>query len=143
MTQQLKKNIGLWSAVSIVIGSVIGAGIFMRPASMAQRLGSPVLILVVWLVAGAASMLGAMLYAELGTMFPETGGPYIYLQKTYGNFVAFLYGWSTMAVINTAAIASMAFVCAQYAGFFIPLPHFDAATEHSVKLHIPFIADIY
>ena len=141
--QALKKSIGLWSAVSIVIGSVIGAGIFMRPASMAQRLGSPILLLLVWLVAGGASLLGAMIYAELGTMFPETGGPYIYLQKTYGNFVGFIYGWSTMAVINTAGIASIAFVSAQYLGFFIPLPHFSPASIAAVKLHIPMVADIY
>ncbi|HEV9035629.1 MAG TPA: amino acid permease [Puia sp.] len=143
MAQSLKKNIGLWSAVSIVIGGIIGAGIFMRPASMAERLGSPVLLLVVWLVGGAVSLVGAMIYAELGTMFPDTGGPYIYLQKTYGDFTAFLYGWSTMAVINTAAIASIAFVCAQYAGFFIHLPRLPPEIEHSVKLHIPYLADIY
>lgn len=143
MAQQLKKNLGLWSAVSIVIGGIIGAGIFMRPASMAERLGSPVLLLVVWLVGGAISLLGAMIYAEFGTMFPDTGGPYVYLQKTYGDFTAFLYGWSTMAVINTAAIASIAFVCAQYAGFFVPLPRFSPGVEHAVKLHIPFLADIY
>lgn len=143
MTQQLKKSIGLWSAVSIVIGSVIGSGIFMRPASMAQRLGSPMLILAVWLASGAASMLGAMIYAELGAMFPETGGPYIYLQKTYGPFVAYIYGWSTMAVINTAGIASIIYVGAQYAGFFVPLAHFAPATAAAFKIHIPFLADIY
>jgi basic amino acid/polyamine antiporter, APA family len=140
---QLKKSIGLWSAVSIVIGSVIGSGIFMRPASMAQRLGSPKLLLLVWLVAGVASMMGAMIYSELGTMFPETGGPYIYLQKIYGNFIAFLYGWSSMAVINTASLAAITIVCAQYAGFFIHLPRFPHATELSIHLHIPYIGEIY
>ena len=143
MPQQLKKNIGLWSAVSLVMGGIIGAGIFMRPASMAERLGSPILLLVVWLVGGAISLLGAMIYAELGTLFPETGGPYIYLQKAYGDFTAFLYGWSAMAVINTAAIASIAFVSAQYAGFFLHLPNLPPAVEHSMKLHIPYLADIY
>src|SRR6185437_8039196 len=143
MTQHLKKSIGLWSAVSIVMGSVIGSGIFMRPASMAQRLGSPKLLLLVWLVAGVASLLGAMIYSELGTMFPETGGPYIYLQKIYGNFVAYLYGWSAMAVINTASLAAITIVCAQYAGFFIHLPRFPRATELSVHLHIPYIGEIY
>ena len=143
MTQQLRKSIGLWSAVSIVMGSVIGSGIFMRPASMAQRLGSPKLLLLVWLVAGVASLFGAMIYSELGTMFPQTGGPYIYLQKIYGNFVAYLYGWSAMAVINTASLAAITIVCAQYAGFFIPLPRFSHATELSVHLHIPYIGEIY
>ena len=140
---QLKKNIGLWSATSIVIGSVIGSGIFMKPATMAGQLGSPVLLIIVWVVAGIMSIFGAMIYAELGTMFPETGGQYVYIQKMYGNFIAFLYGWSTIAVINTAAIAAIAFVCADYAGYFFHLPHFDMATEQSIKLHIPLVADIF
>jgi APA family basic amino acid/polyamine antiporter len=140
---QLKKNIGLWSAVSIVIGSVIGAGIFMKPATMAGQLGSPVLLIVVWLVAGIVSIFGGMIYAELGAMFPETGGPYVYLEKIYGDFIAYLYGWSTMAVINTAALASIAFVCADYAGYFVHLPHFDPVREQSLKIHIPLVADIF
>jgi APA family basic amino acid/polyamine antiporter len=139
----LKKSLGLWSATSLVVGSIIGAGIFMRPASMAQRLGSPSMLILVWLVAGGVSIIGAMIYAELGTMFPDTGGPYIYLQKTYGDFTAFIYGWSANLVINTSALASMAFVCAQYAGFFVHMPRFDPAVETSVKLHLPFVADIY
>jgi len=139
----LKKNIGLWPAVSIVMGSVIGSGIFMKPATMAGQLGSPVLLIAVWIVGGVISIFGAMIYAELGSMFPETGGPYVYLQKIYGDFTAFLYGWSTMAVINTAALASIAFVCADYGGYFIHLPHFSPAVETSVKWHIPYIADIY
>ncbi|HMH21066.1 MAG TPA: amino acid permease [Puia sp.] len=140
---ELKKNIGLWPAVSIVIGSVIGSGIFMKPATMAGQLGSPVLLTAVWIVGGVISIFGAMIYAELGSMFPETGGPYIYLQKIFGDFTAFLYGWSTMAVINTASIASIAFVCSDYAGYFIHLPHFSPAVEASVRWHIPYIAVIY
>jgi APA family basic amino acid/polyamine antiporter len=143
MPNSLQKSIGLWSAVSLVIGSVIGAGIFMRPATMAGQLHSPTLLLGVWVLGGVVSIIGAMIYAELGTMYPETGGPYVYLKEIYGEFVAFLYGWSTMAVINTAALASMAFVCADYAAWFIHLPRFSAGVEHSVKWHIPFVADIY
>jgi len=143
MPHTLKKSLGLWSAVSLVIGSIIGAGIFMRPASMAERLGSPYLLFLVWIVAGGISIIGAMIYAELGSMFPDTGGPYVYLQKTYGDLVAFLFGWASNIVINTTSIASMAFVAAQYLGFFVPLPRLDAAMEHSIRLHIPFVADIY
>ena len=143
MPEQLKKNIGLWPAVSIVMGSVIGAGIFMKPATMAGQLGSPLLLTAVWIIGGVVSIFGAMIFAELGSMFPETGGPYVYLQKIYGDFTAFLYGWSTMAVINTAALASMAFVCADYMNYFIHLPHFAPAVETSVKWHIPYIADIF
>jgi len=115
---ELKKSIGLWSAVSIVVGSIIGSSIFMKPATMAGQLGSPVLLITVWLIAGVISLFGAMVFAELGSMFPETGGEYIYLQKSYNDFVAFLFGWSTIAVINTAAIAAIAFVCAEYLNYF-------------------------
>ena len=139
---QLQKTIGLWSATTIVIGSVIGSSIFMKPATMAGQLGSPYLLIVVWIVAGIISIFGATAFAELGTMFPETGGQYVYLRKAYGDFIAYLYGWGSIAVINTAAIASIAFVCAEYAGDFINLPHFNTATEHLVILHIPMIGDI-
>jgi len=139
---QLQKTIGLWSATTIVIGSVIGSSIFMKPATMAGQLGSPYLLIIVWTVAGLISIFGAMAFAELGTMFPETGGQYVYLQKTYGEFIAYLYGWGSIAVINTAAIAAIAFVCAEYAGDFIPLPHFAPAVEHSIIFHVPMIGDI-
>jgi APA family basic amino acid/polyamine antiporter len=139
---RLQKTIGLWSATTIVIGSVIGSSIFMKPATMAGQLGSPYLLIIVWIVTGLVSLFGAMAFAELGTMFPETGGQYVYLRKAYGDFIAYLYGWGSIAVINTAAIAAIAFVCAAYAGNFIHLPRFDAATEHSIVLHIPLIGDI-
>ncbi len=139
----LQKNIGLWSATSIVIGSIIGSSIFMKPATMAAQLGSPWLMLLVWLVAGIISLFGAMAFAELGTMFPETGGQYVYLRYAYGDLMAYLYGWSSVAVINTAAIAAMGFVLASYAGYFIPLPKLDAATEQSIVWHIPFAGDLY
>ncbi len=143
MAHTLKKTLGGWSATSLVIGSIIGAGIFMRPASMAARLGAPVMLFMVWILAGGVSLIGAMIYAELGTTFPDTGGPYVYLQKAYGDFTAFIYGWSANLVINTAALASMAFVCAQYLGFFVPMPQFAPVIEKSIKLHVPFVADIY
>ncbi|MEN9685722.1 MAG: hypothetical protein RLZZ28_1508 [Bacteroidota bacterium] len=138
----LQKTIGLWSATSIVICSIIGSSIFMKPATMAAQLGSPYLIIIVWLVAGLISMFGAMAFAELGTMFPETGGQYIYLRNAFGDLTAYLYGWSSIAVINSAAIAAMGFVLASYAGYFIPLPHFSQATEQSFTLHIPMLGDI-
>ncbi|PWU04155.1 MAG: hypothetical protein C5B52_02025 [Bacteroidetes bacterium] len=140
---KLEKNIGLWSATTIVIGSVIGSVIFMKPATMAGQLGSPQLLLAVWAIAGVISIFGAMSFAELGTMFPETGGQFIYLQKAYGDFIAYMYGWSSIAVINTAAIASMAFVCASYAGYIIHIPRFDTPTELSLSIHIPMIGNIF
>jgi len=138
----LQKTIGLWSATTIVTGTIIGSTIFIKPATMAGQLGSPLLLLMVWLVAGVISIFGAMSFAELGTMFPETGGQYVYLRKAYGDFVAYLYGWGSIAVINTAAIAAIAFVCAEYASELVSLPRFNEQTENSIVLHIPMVGNI-
>ncbi len=142
-TTSLAKRIGFWSATAIVIGSVIGSGVFMKPASMAGQLGSPVWLTLVWVIAGLFSLFGALIYAELGAMMPETGGLYVYFRKMFGEFVAYLYGWSAFSVVNTAAIAAIAFVCAQYADFFLQLPRFSEATELSIIWHIPFVGDLF
>ncbi|MEO5683562.1 MAG: amino acid permease [Chitinophagaceae bacterium] len=139
----LKKTIGLWPAVSIIIGSIIGSGVFMKPATMAEQLGSPLWLAAVWIIAGIFSLIGALIYAEVGAMLPETGGQYVYFRHMYGKFVAFLYGWAAFAVINTAAVAAIAFVCAQYADYFLHMPRMDAVAEHSITLHIPLLGNLY
>ncbi len=110
---------------------------------MAAQLGSPLWMTGIWIIAGIFTLFGALIYAELGAMMPETGGIYVYFKKMFGDFVAYLYGWSAFAVINTAAVAAIAFVCAEYADYFLQLPRFDAAMEQSYKWHIPFIGDLY
>ncbi len=145
MSQQnsLQQKIGFWSATSIVIGSIIGSGVFMKPSTMAAQLGSPIWLTLVWVIAGLFSLFGALIYAELGAMIPETGGIYAYFRRMFGEFFAFLYGWASFSVINTAAVAAISFVCAQYADYFLHLPRFDAVTEQSFSWHIPFIGDLY
>ncbi|WP_276503696.1 APC family permease [Terrimonas pollutisoli] len=145
MNQQnsLQKKIGFWSATSIVVGSIIGSGVFMKPATMAAQLGSPVWLTLVWIIAGLFSLFGALIFAELGAMMPETGGIYTYFRRMFGEFFAFLYGWAAFAVINTAAVAAISFVCAQYADYFLQLPRFDITTEQAFVWHIPFIGDLY
>ena len=140
---RLLKKIGFWAASSIVAGSIIGSGVFMKPASMAAELGSPVWLTLVWIIAGIFSLFGALIFAELGAMFPETGGIYVYFRKMFGEFFAYLFGWAAFAVINTAAVAAISFVCAQYADYFLHMPRFDTQTENSIVWHIPFIGDLY
>ncbi len=142
-TTSLAKRIGFWSATAIIIGSIIGSGVFMKPASMAGQLGSPVWLTIVWVIAGIFSLFGALIYAELGAMMPETGGIYVYFRKMFGDFVGYLYGWSAFSVMNTAAVAAIAFVCAQYADFFLQLPRFSEVTEQSIIWHIPFVGDLF
>jgi len=110
---------------------------------MAAQLGSPVWLAVVWLIAGLFSLCGALIYAELGAAIPETGGIYVFFRKMFGNFTAFIYGWAAFAVINTAAVAAISFVCARYADYFLHLPQADSGLVNSFKLHIPFIGDLF
>ncbi len=139
----LPRRLGLYASFSIVAGSVIGSGIFMKPAIMAQQVGSPVWLIVVWVIAGLVSFIGGMINAEIGTILPETGGQYIFFQKMYGDFFAFLYGWAAFIVINTAAIAAIAFVFAQYTEFFLALPRFPRELEEGISFHLPGIGTLY
>ena len=138
-----KRTLGLTTTISIVIGGVIGSGIFMKPALMASQLGSSFLLLSVWVVAGVVSLFGALSNCELASLFPETGGPYIFFKNIYGKGFAFLYGWAAFSVTNTAGNASIAYVCSEYANYFIDLPQFSEATIQSVKWSIPFIGTIF
>ncbi len=138
-----KRTIGLNTTIAIVAGGVIGSGIFMKPALMASQLGSPLLLLSVWLVAGVVSLFGALSNSELATMFPETGGPFVFFQKIYGNTFAFVYAWAAFAVTNTAGNASIAYVFSQYTNYFLELPRFSREIEQSVHFTIPFIGTIF
>ncbi|MBI3138624.1 MAG: amino acid permease [Sphingobacteriales bacterium] len=142
-SSSLAKKIGFWSATSIITGSIIGSGVFMKPSSMAAQLSSPVWLTLVWILAGLFSLFGALVYAELGAMMPETGGIYVFFRRTFGDFIAFLYGWAAFAVINTAAVAAIAFVCAFYADYFFQLPHFSESIVSAHAWHLPFIGDLY
>lgn len=141
--EHLARTLGLWSTIALVIGGVIGSGIFLKPAVMATQLGSPTLLLFVWVLGGIITLFGALSNAEVAAMMPETGGQYIFFKKMYGDFVAFLYGWSAFIVINTAGVASIAYVAGTYAEYYISLPRFSMELEQAVYLYIPGIGRIY
>ena len=142
-SDSLQRRLGFWPASAVIIGSIIGAGVFMKPASMAADLGDPVWLSLVWVIAGVFSLLGAFIYAALGAVMPETGGMYVYSRRLFGNLPAFLYGWAAFAVINTASVAAISFVCAQYADHFFHLPRLDEVSEQAVVWQIPFIGRLY
>src|SRR5271165_5074175 len=114
----LKRELGVWSAAAIVVGTVIGSGIFLVPSPMARNVGSPWMVFVVWIVGGLLSLFGALSYAELAAAMPEAGGEYVYLREAYGPLWAFLYGWTQMWVAKTGSIATLA------TGFYIYLANF-------------------
>ena len=112
---ELRRDLGLWGAVSIVIGTVIGSGIFLVPRTMVLRVGSPTLVFVVWVFGGLLSLCGALSYAELAAAMPEAGGEYVYLREAYGPLWGFLYGWTQVFVAKSGSIATLA------TGFFLYL----------------------
>ena len=115
---ELKRELGTWAAASIVVGTVIGSGIFLVPQSMVQRVGTPQMVFVVWIFGGLLSLAGALSYAELAAAMPEAGGEYVYLREAYGPMWGFLYSWTQMWVAKSGSIATLA------TGFFYYLTNF-------------------
>ncbi len=116
--RSLKPTLGLLSATLLIVGSSIGSGIFRLPSSMAAQVGTPWLLVGVWVLCGLLSLAGALTFAEMGAMFPRAGGQYVFLRQAYGDRVAFLYGWTFFWVIQTGIIAAVA---TAFAGFFAVL----------------------
>jgi len=116
----LVRALGLGSAVLFVLGSVIGSGIFLTTGVMAAALPSPVLILAAWLAGGVIALSGGLTYAELGAMFPRSGGVYVYLRESFGPMLAFLYGWAALLIFFSGGIAAVAVGFADYVSYFAP-----------------------
>jgi APA family basic amino acid/polyamine antiporter len=117
----LTRQLGVGSVTALVIGEVIAVGIFLTPAGMARTLGSPLWLLVVWLVMAGMALAGALCYGELAARFPEAGGGYVYLREAYGPAVAFLYGWKCMLVMDPGITAALAVGLAGYVAYIVPL----------------------
>lgn len=117
---ELKRELGLIDATSLVAGSMIGSGIFLVTAAMARDVGSAAWILIIWLVTGLLTMSAALSYGELAGMMPNAGGQYVYIQHAYGKLVSFLYGWTVFTVIQTGTIAAVAVAFANYSAVFFP-----------------------
>lgn len=117
---QLDRAIGLWGATLLVIGSVIGSGIFLTTGVMAQELPSTTLVLAAWVVGGLLAMAGGLTYAEMGSMYPRSGGLYVFLSEAYGSVWGFLFGWACLLVILTGTVATVAVGFAEYFSYFFP-----------------------
>ncbi len=138
IAHELSRELGLIAAIACGVGSMIGSGIFKKPGLMAAQLGSPELLVLVWVVAGVLTLFGALSIAEISGMFRDPGGQYIYFNRGYNRFVGYLYGWAVFIVIQTGSIASIAYVFSDSLGYFVPLPRLPAAWEQW-SIPIPFI----
>lgn len=116
----LVRAIGLGSAILFVVGSVIGSGIFLTTGGMAALIPSAPLLLLAWVLGGVLAIAGGLTYAEMGAMFPRSGGVYVFLREAYGPLPAFLYGWAALFVVISGGIAAVAVGFAEYLSYFIP-----------------------
>ncbi len=117
----LARVLGLRDLIVIVVGTVIGSGIFIVPGAVLRQTGGPGPALIVWLIAGVLSLLGALTYGELGAMQPEAGGLYVYIRDAFGSLPAFLYGWTLFFVISSGSVATLAVAFTSYLQAIVPL----------------------
>src|SRR5215212_6873919 len=123
---KLVRGLGLTDATMIVIGSMIGSGIFITSAESARLVGAPGWLLAAWALAGVLTITGALCCAELAAMMPRAGGQYVFLREAYGPALGFLFGWSLFIVIQTGTIAAVAVAFARFTGVLFPF----VASEH-------------
>src|SRR3977135_1218855 len=131
------KAISRLDATALVVGSMIGAGIFSVSAEMLREVHAPGLLLVVWTVSGIVTLMGALTYGELAAMFPRAGGQYVYLREGISPLFGYLYGWTLFVVIQTGTIAAVAVAFARFTSVFWPGLSPDVLPHLGTTLHFP------
>jgi APA family basic amino acid/polyamine antiporter len=132
----LVRGLGLFAAFSMVVGNVIGTGVFLKARVMTCNVDTPGMVIAVWVIAGVMSLLGALTYAELATIFPRAGGEYVFIQQAYGRLWGFLYGWTRFFVATTGAIAALA------TGLAIFLNALSGGAVEALRLTLPGVGSI-
>ena len=135
-----RRELGRFDTAMVVVGGIIGAGIFINPYIVAQRLDSPALVMAAWLVGGAVALAGALTFAELGALFPRAGGHYAYLREAYHPLAGFLYGWGLLLMIEGGAIAAVGITFAEYTLRLVGRP--EASTAALTILAIAVVAGV-
>src|SRR5882757_4096 len=131
----LVRGLSLLDSVLLLVSGIIGSSIFLTAKDIAGPLPQPMLFLLVWVIGGVVSLFGCVAFAELGSMFPESGCQYVYLREAYGDLVAFLYGWMLFAVANGGTIAALSVASAAYTGQVFPI----ISAEHVFAArHLPW-----
>ncbi len=132
----LIKGLGLVSATTIVMGSMIGSGIFIVPADIARQVDSPALMMMTWVITAVLTIIAALSYGELAAAMPKAGGQYVYLREAFGPMAGFLYGWTLFTVIQTGTLAAVAVAFAKFTGVFFPAISADNCPLHAGPLRI-------
>jgi APA family basic amino acid/polyamine antiporter len=120
-SRELPRAIGTGRATALVVGTIVGASIFVQPSAVSREIPSVAGVVLVWAAAGALTLVGALVTAELASAFPRTGGVYVFLAEAFSPLVGFLWCWAMFWSMHTGIIAALATVCAHYVGYFVPL----------------------
>jgi len=143
---ELPRQLGLWSAIAVVIGITIGSGIFRTPASVTNRLPGPLPLFGVWIAGGIVALCGALTLAEVAAAFPETGGIFVFIRRAFGRLPAFLFGWAELAIIRAAAVGAIATTFAEYLlrvlGFDPSVAPYDGWVHYVAAAAIALIAGL-
>jgi amino acid transporter len=144
--ETLPRQLGLWSAIAVVVGITIGSGIFRTPASVTNRLPGPLPVFAVWIAGGIVAMCGALTLAEVAAAFPDTGGIFVFIRKSWGRLPAFLFGWAELAIIRAAAVGAIATTFAEYLlrvlGFDPGVAPYDSWVHYVAAVAIALIATL-
>src|SRR4051812_2829827 len=132
--ENFKRELGLLDGTMLVVGSMIGSGIFIVSADIARQVGSAGWLTLIWLISGLITIIAAVSYGELSAMFPKAGGQYVYLKEAYNKLIAFLYGWSFFAVIQTGTIAAVGVAFSKFTAYLIP-----AVSEDNILFNLGFV----
>src|SRR5881628_3362838 len=135
---ELPRKLGLFSTITVLIGSTIGSGIFRSSAGIAARIPDERLFFAAWIIGGVCVMAGALTYAELASALPRTGGVFVYLREAFGRLPAFLFGWAELTVVRASALGAIATVFAEYLLRMLNIPR----TETSHMVHYVAAASI-
>ena len=138
----LKRELGLLDGTMLVVGSMIGSGIFIVSADIARQVGSAGWLTLIWIISGLITVIAAVSYGELSAMFPKAGGQYVYLKEAYNKLIAFLYGWSFFAVIQTGTIAAVGVAFSKFAAYLYE-PFSDENILFSVPVNIPRLEFVF
>ncbi len=139
-SSEQNRSLSFIAALALVIGTMIGTGVFLKAAIMSQTVGSSYWVLIAWVVAGLLSLAGALTYAEIGALFPRAGGEYVYLKEGYGELVAFLYGWQRFLISSPGTIAAYAVGTATFAASFLSLEMIGGRTALAIYVILFFSA---
>ena len=119
--EHFKRELGLLDGTMLVVGSMIGSGIFIVSSDMVRQLGSAGWLIAMWVLTGFITVIAAVSYGELSAMFPKAGGQYVYIKEAYGKLIGFLYGWSFFSVIQTGTIGAVGVAFSKFARYLFPL----------------------